>query len=178
MMIYIQNHWQFITNLLSFLSAILSNFIIPRQMINSQQDKSDSLLQNINDSAYNYTYKFMSYLELPDNPLPVMIEVDKLGNKYFTDIIILSDRINEGILNAKTVKNTHLPRIKQIVETKIIEKHYQQLENKTSNQGYFIYDKARYASILNVYNKFICGETAIDYKLRPLQYIWQKLNNA
>lgn len=162
-----------------FLVIALPIVILPRKFIFTQQDAYEKLVNELSPTAKEYIEKMAHFM---DNPNPTYRElslINNLGGLYFEKITMVCDRVLEGIVNQKTIKNSFFPRIKKIVESKLIETHYDtlniQAEKLTKQKNTFVYDIEMYKSIFEVYYKFIKdGSSLTDYKLKPLRYIWQK----
>ena len=172
---FIIKHWSFIREFLSFSAGLLPFLVLPRSVIFTQQNSSDVIIEKMKSAEDRYINAMAEYASKDkDNDIASLVQISILGNEYFTQLTILSDRILEGILNSKTVRNTHLPHIKDVMDKKMIEIHYQVLEKKSGIEGSFIYDPNRYKSLEEVYLNLISGEKAVDYRIKPLKYIWKK----
>ena len=176
---FVIKHWSFIREIISFSAGLLPFLILPRSVIFKQQDSSDTIIEKIKSAEDKYVYKMAEYISQDNtNDIACLVQISILGNEYFTQLTILSDRILEGILNTKTVCNTHLPHIKDVMNQKMIERHYQTLEQKSGGTSAFYYDPNRYKSLNEVYLNLISGEKVVDYRIKPLRYIWKKCRCA
>jgi hypothetical protein len=158
---------------LSFLAGCLPFIVLPRNIIMKQQDDSDTLSDDVIASGNKYSKEMAKFIENCNPTFNDCSDFNSCGAKYFQALTKLCERIQLGILNTKTVKQSHLPIIKKVIESRLIEKHYEQL-SRFSN-GEIQYDKSMFESIYTTYTLYIKGDSVSDYRLKPLKWFWQKV---
>lgn len=172
---FFTTHKEFI----SFLTGCLPLIFLPRKMVITQQDSSDKITEKLQDAGLKYNGAMSRFLDSTTPTYSQLTEFNSLGSMYFEQLTILCDRIEEGILNTKTVRNTHLPRVKTIMASEIIQKHYREIDRYAiklgDNPNTFSYNAELYKSVKKVYDDFIAGDHVVDYRLKPLKWIWQKV---
>ena len=163
-----------------FLAVAIPFIILPRGIIFKQQDAYEKLASECSTLSKEYIEKMGDFMDNKKPTFKQLASINHLGGLYFDKLTMLCDRVLEGILNNKTLNNSFFPKIKRIVELQLIETHYSKLniqaEKLTGRKDEFGFQKEMYKSIFEIYDKFIKGNSFLtDYRLKPLRYIWQKV---
>lgn len=120
------------------------------------QEKSNALSAAWQEAFDKYTTVLAEYAGHPGNPtFSDFTNIATAGEGYFTAVRIISDSILSDNLDKTSVKNTHLPMIKDVVD-RTLPNHYKTLQDIAKKNG-FPYqgklDVKNYESIYEVYSK-------------------------
>jgi hypothetical protein len=135
--------------------SLITIFVQRKKLKLEQQDVYEKMMRNIENLASDYIIACLEYLKSNiDDKFDYLTKMDIAANKYFIELALLCDRFNEGLLNKKTNKITLSRKIESIVSGKIIEQHYEMMENQTGNKGQYLFNENDHRTIYNAYNEF------------------------
>lgn len=121
------------------------------------QEQSNKLSETLNLKYNDFIVALGKYINSEStSSLDDFNEISLKGEAYFTHLKIICDTINSETLDKESVKNTHVPIIKDAIE-KVIPAYYETLQTIAkksclSYSGEFRRDN--YKSVFAVYEKY------------------------
>jgi hypothetical protein len=125
------------------------------------QENSNKLSAELNNSFQVFTTALNKYSQKAGEPnLDDFFDISTCGESYFSQCRAICDSILSDNVDKKSVKNTHLPIMKEVIE-KSLPMFYgalQEIAKKKSIQYSGTLKRENYKSIYEVYDKYKIGE--------------------
>jgi len=125
------------------------------------QDNSNKLSSELDKRYQGFTTAINKYVQKGGEPnLDDFYDIATTGDSYFSQCRMICDYILSGNMDEKSIKNTHLPVMKDVID-KSLPGYYGTLQKiaKKRNIPYGgILKRENYKSIYEVYNKYKLGE--------------------
>ncbi len=122
------------------------------------QENSNKLSAELNDRFQAFTTALNKYVQKGGQPdLDDFFDISTKGESYFSQGRTICDSILSGNIDKKSVENTHVPIIKDVVEKTLpnFYKTLQEIAQKRNIKYAGTLKKENYKSIYEVYNKYV-----------------------
>jgi len=121
------------------------------------QENSNKLSVDLDEKFQIFTAAIGVYNQKKFSPDPNdFFEIATKGESYFAQCRAICDSILSGIVDKKSIENTHLPIVKDVIEKSlpVFYDTLQDISKKNSIQYDGILKKENYKSIYEVYDKY------------------------
>lgn len=122
------------------------------------QENSNKLSADLNKKFQDFTSALNKYIQKSDEPnLDDFFDIATKGEGYFSQCKIICDSILSGNIDKTSIKNTHVPIIKDVVQKTLPEfyKTLQEIAQKRNIEYKGTLKKDNYKSICEVYDKYV-----------------------
>ena len=125
------------------------------------QETSNKLSAELNDRFQAFTAILNKYVQKVGEPdLDDFFNISTTGESYFSQCRTICDSILSGNVDKKSIENTHLPIIKEVVKKSLPEFYdtLQGIARKKNIQYNGTLKRENYKSIYELYDKYKLGE--------------------
>lgn len=156
------NLWSVLVPMLTFLLGFcISRFTMSKkEKVDYKvklQEMSNSLSDTLDERYDEFVSALAAYVNKKGKPsFTDFFNISSTGERYFSAMTTICNSINTGCLDKKTIVNTYIPKIKELVE-KTLPQHYEALQ-EISKKKNFAYsgklEECNYKSIYEVYQRW------------------------